>query len=221
MRLIQLIPVAVVLCLSGPAFAQGWIEYASRADFFSVNFPGEPKVQDIRYTSFLDGVFPARVYSVEVGPNRYSVTVVDYTDAQRIHTARLKSCQPDAQSSCVGTDEDGAQGAGSWKYDVRGAVDFASWRFLQRDATVTFFGWAAIDRIEGRQIHLTNADRSRTFVAIHMHDNRLYIFEATVPAGSPEPGLFQQSPRFLDKEGRPVRYDTIYTNGFPPPPRAR
>jgi hypothetical protein len=53
-----------------------------------------------------------------------------------------------------------------------------------------------------------------------MHDNRLYITEATVPAGYPEPGLFQQSLRFLDKEGNNVRYDTIYTNGFPAPPRA-
>lgn len=221
MRLIQLIPAAFILFLSGPAFTQGWIEYASRADRFSVNFPGQPTVRDIRYTSFFDGVFPARVHSYESGPNRYSVTVVDYTDAERIHTERAKSCQPGAQSLCLGSEADGAQGVGSWKYDVRGAMDFASWRLLQRDARVTFLGWAAIDRIEGRQIHLTNADRSRTFVAIHMHDNRLYIFEATVPAGSPEPGLFQQSPRFLDEEGRPARYDTIYSNGFPPPPRSR
>lgn len=224
MCLIRLIPAAFVLCMPGPAFAQSWIDYASRADFFSVNFPGEPKVQDIRYTSFIDGVFPARVYSAEVGPSRYyagpsrySATVVDYTDAERIHTERAKTCNPDAQSTCVGNIAQ--QGAGAWKYDVRGAMDWASEQFLKRDAKVTLFVWAVIDLIEGRQIHLTNADRSRTFAGIHMHENRLYIFEATVPAGAPEPLIFHQSPRFLDADGRNVRYATIYTNGFPAPPR--
>ena len=224
MRLIRLIPAAFILFMSGPAFAQGWIEYTSRQDRFSVNFPGEPKVQDIRYTSFIDGVFPARVYSAEVGPSRYyagpsrySATVVDYTDAERIHTERAKTCNPDAQSTCVGNIAQ--QGAGAWKYDVRGAMDWASEQFLKRDAKVTLFVWAVIDLIEGRQIHLTNADRSRTFAGIHMHENRLYIFEATVPAGAPEPLIFHQSPRFLDADGRNVRYATIYTNGFPAPPR--
>ena len=48
---------------------------------------------------------------------------------------------------------------------------------------MTYFGWAAIDRVAGRYIHLTNPDRSRTFFAIYMHEDRLYILEATVPAG--------------------------------------
>jgi hypothetical protein len=75
-------------------------------------------------------------------------------------------------------------------------------------------------RIAGRQIQLTNADLSRTFVQIHMYDNRLYVFEATVPAGAAEPGLFQQSLRFLDGAGRPVRFVDNYMNMYPPPPRA-
>jgi hypothetical protein len=131
----------------------------------------------------------------------------------------MKSCPPGAHSLCFGNDEV-AQGRGGWKYDVLGAVDFATWRLLERDAKVTYFGWATIDRIVGRQIHLTNPDQSRTFIQIHMYDNRLYIFEATVPRDAPEPGLFQQSPRFLDAEGRPVRYEGNYLNGYPPPPRA-
>jgi hypothetical protein len=220
MRLIRLIPAALILCLPAPAFAQGWIDYASRTDFFSVNFPGEPKVQDIRYTSEYEAVFPARVHSYEDGPNRYSVTVVDYTDAERIHKERARNCPPDAHSGCAGEAE-GAQGIGSWKYDLRGALDYASWKLIQRDAKLTFFVWGVIDRVEGRQLHFTNADRSRTFAAIHMHENRLYILEATVPSGAPEPGLFQQSLQFLDKEGKSVRYVAIYSNGFPPPARVR
>jgi hypothetical protein len=220
MRLIRLIPAALVLWVSGPAFAQGWIDYASRADFFSVNFPGKPKVQDIRYTSEYEAVFPARVHSYEDGPNRYSVTVVDYTDAERIHTERARRCPPDAHSGCAG-DPAAAQGVGSWKYDLRGAIDYASWKLIQRDAKLTFLVWSVIDRVEGRQLHFTNPDGSRTFVAIHMHENRLYILEATVPPRAPEPGLFQQSLQFLDKDGKSVRYESVYSNGFPPPARVR
>ncbi len=221
MRLIPLLTASVVLLTSILGSAQEWIEYTSRSDFFFVNFPAQPSVQDMPYTSEFGAVFPARVYRAEQGPSRYSVTVVDYTDAQRIHTERAKQCDPLAHSGCAGSeDPDGVQGVGSWKYERRGAVDFVSFNVLRRKAELTYFGWAAIDRVEGRYIHLTNPDRSRTFFAIYMHEDRLYVLEATVPAGYPEPGLFQQSLRFLDKAGNPARYEGIYSNGFPAPPRA-
>lgn len=221
MRLRLLVTASFVLVVSTLAFAQEWVEYTSPSDFFFVNFPAPPKVQDITYTSEFGAAFPARVYNAEQRASRYSVTVVDYTGAQRIHTERAKQCDPLAHSGCAGSeDPDGVQGVGSWKYERRGAVDFASFNALRRKSELTYFGWAAIDRVEGRYIHLTNPDRSRTFFAIYMHEDRLYILEATVPAGYPEPGLFQQSLRFLDKTGRPARYEGIYSNGFPAPPRA-
>ena len=49
MRLICLITAALILVMPRPSFAQEWIQYVSRADFFAVNFPGQPKVQDITY----------------------------------------------------------------------------------------------------------------------------------------------------------------------------
>ena len=56
-----------------------------------------------------------------------------------------------------------------------------------------------------------------------MHENRLYILEATVPRGAPAPGLFQISMRFLDDEYQAVRYEweetRLYSNGYPPPAR--
>ena len=52
-----------------------------------------------------------------------------------------------------------------------------------------------------------------------MHDNRLYVFEGTVPPGAPPPGLFQQSLGFVDREGIRIRYETTYSNRYPPPPR--
>lgn len=209
----------MVLMTATSVVAQEWMDYTSRQDRFSVNFPAAPTIREFTYTSWLDAQLPARAYTVERRAERYSVTVVDYTVAERVHAERVKTCPPGAHSLCFGNDEV-AQGIGGWKYDVLGAVDHATSQFLTRDAKVTYFAWATIDRITGRQIHLTNADQSRTFVQIHMHENRLYIIEATVPPNAAEPGLFQQSPRFLDEDGRPARYNGNYTNMYPPPPRA-
>ena len=80
---------------------------------------------------------------------------------------------------------------------------------------MTFFGWFYQDLIEGLQAQITNADNSRTFVATHMHNDRLYVLEGTVPARAPQPGLFQQSMQFLDAEGRTIRYETVYSNRYP------
>lgn len=219
MRFPALAIMSAVLLMSTSASAQEWADYTSRQDRFTVNFPATPTIREFTFTSWLDAVLPARVYTVERGAERYSVTVVDYTVAERVHAERVKSCPPGAHSLCFGNDAV-SQGVGGWKYDVLGAVDHATSEILRRDARVTYFAWATIDRITGRQIHLTNANQSRTFVQIHMHENRLYIIEATVPSQAPEPGLFQQSPRFLDEAGRPVRYVGNYTNMYPPPPRA-
>jgi hypothetical protein len=54
-----------------------------------------------------------------------------------------------------------------------------------------------------------------------MHENRLYIFEATVPKGAPSPALFQQSAGFLDRNGVRVRYDAVYSNAYPAPTRVQ
>lgn len=174
MRLVRLVAAALVLFASGPSFAQGWIEYVSRADFFSVNFPGEPQVQNITYPSEYDAIFPARVYTYADGPNRYSVTVVDYTGADVTV--------------------------------VQGSIAYAAWNFRKRGGEVTYDAFAQVDRIEGHQLQITNGDKSRTFVAIHLHARRLYILEATVPQGSPPPGQFQQSLVILDEEGKRIRY---------------
>src|SRR5205814_1319513 len=83
---------------------------------------------------------------------------------------------------------------------------------------VTYYGYANSDRIEGRRVQLTNPDKSKTFAAIYMHENRVYITEATVPGNAPPPALFYQSMGFLDKDGVRVRYDSIYSNAYPAPP---
>jgi len=212
------IATAVVL-MASQATAQEWIEYRNTQDRFAVNFPAQPTVREFTYTSWLDAKLPAREYSVQRGAERYSVTFVDYTVAQAVHAEMAKAfnCGKDDKGYCnaaiAGTDA-AAQGVGAWKYDVLGAMDHASEAFLKRDAKVTYFAWATIDRIVGREIQMTNPDGSRTYVQIHMLANRLYVFEATVPKGQPEPGLFQQSPRFLDEANNPVRYQDNYLNMY-------
>ena len=46
MRLIPLVP-ALTLLMSGPLAAAEWIEYVSKTDLFTINFPGQPTVRDI------------------------------------------------------------------------------------------------------------------------------------------------------------------------------
>ena len=210
MRLIPLVPAAMVLVMAGPSAAEDWIEYASRTDFFTVNFPGQPTMRDITYPTEYGITLPGRVHSAEDGRSRFSVTVVDYADVQKIHAARLEGCKlyPNLCNN-------------PWVGELRGAIDYAAWGFLKRDAKVTFYAYYNTDRIEGRRIQLTNADRSQTFAAVHMHENRLYILEGTVPPGAPPPGLFQQSLGFLDKNGVRVRYQGPYSNAYPPPPRVQ
>jgi hypothetical protein len=208
MRLIRLILAAVILFVAAPSFAQEWVEYYSRDDRFLVNFPKQPQVKTIIYHTEYDLDLPAHVHSYEEGPSRYSVTVVDYSDVMKIHGDRVKGCTlyPD-QCNNEGPNE------------LRGALDYAVWNFLKRDAKITYYGYANTDRIEGRRVQLTNPDKSKTFASIYMHENRVYITEATVPGNAPPPALFNQSMGFLDKDGVRVRYASIYSNAYPAPGR--
>ena len=205
----------LAISVSGPLFAQEWIEFASREDRFTCNFPVQPKVTETTYKSEYAADLPARVYTAAQGQSRYSVTVVDYNQAERILTAKSKNC-PVGAETCIGG---GVTGAGYWKNDLRGAIVYASFQLIQRNAKVTHYYWNFVDLVEGHQLHLTNADKSRTFAGIYMHENKLYITEATVPAGYPEPGLFQQSLGWLDDNGVGLRYQSVYSNGWPAPAR--
>jgi hypothetical protein len=210
-----LMSTALVLSISGSLSGQEWVEFANREDRFTCNFPSQPKVTQTTYRSERGADLPARVYSAVQGQSRYTVTVVDYNQAQPILTEKAKAC-PAGAEPCLGSPGND----GHWKADVRGAIVYASWRLMQRDAKLTSFVWNFVDLVEGHQLQLTNnPDKSRTFAGIYMHENKLYIIEGTVPAGYPEPGFFQQSLGWLDENGIGLRYQSYYSNGFPTPPR--
>ncbi len=197
MRFFQLIAAISIVFSSAPSLAQGWIHYFSSTDQFSIHTPGELEVQDITYPSEYGAIFPARVYSYEDGADRYSVTVVDYTDSERIHTERTDRTEADYLRVY-------------WEVDVRASVAYAAWNLRQRGGEVTYDAYHYIDLVEGHQLQMTNADQSRTYAAIYLHDSRLYIVEATVSPGSVPPGFFQQSLQFLDEAGDRIRYRNYF-----------
>jgi hypothetical protein len=184
---------AAAALVAHAAVAQGWRTYESRQDFFSVNFPDEPTVSEISYQSEYGATLPARVYVVRKGPSLHSVTVVDFTDAQRIYQEL-----PDR------TDE--GNNAALWLYDQRASVAYAARNFRLRGGDVTYDAWHHIDLVEGHQLQITNTDGSRTYASMYYHEGRLYVLEATVPPGALPQGLFQQSLTFLDADGKRIRY---------------
>lgn len=218
MRLTSFIAALFCLSVSGSASAQEWIEFKSLEDRFTANFPGQPTITQTTYTSQFGAELPAHVYSATQGQSRYSLTVVDFSQIEKVLAEKAKRCPPGAEA-CRGGGS--STGPGYSRADYNGAVIHATWQFMQRDAKVTHFLWNNIDLVGGHQIHLTNRDGSRTLAAVYMHDQKLYIVEGTVPDGYPEPGLFQQSLGWLDEKGNGVRYQTLYHHAFPAPPRGR
>jgi hypothetical protein len=196
MRLLRTVPLFVLLT-SGPSFAQEPIDYVSKLDYFSINMPSEPKVQQTTYPDeYRLAPLPARVYTADQGRNHYKVTVVDYRDVPKMHAVK----------------------------DVRGAMMWATWNIIERSAKVTHLAHYNVDVIEGHEVHVVNPDETRTYAAIHMYENRLYIVEATVPKNAPAANWFQISLRMLDENYKAVRYQysglMMYSNGYPKPPLA-
>ena len=201
MRLTLVTLFSLLFLSAGVSLAQSWITYVDRAERFVVNFPGEPEIEDTSYISQFNATFPARVYTVEQGSSRYSVTVVNYTEAERAHRELCE--QPGYPGECDGN-ESGT--------DVRGSIAWEAWNIRKRGGEITYDAFAQVDRIPGHQIQITNADQSRTFVGIFLEGRRLYVLEATVPGEAPPPILFQQSLGILDAEGKRVFYSWDFNN---------
>ena len=209
MRVMRMIPAALMVAIfSTSASAQEWIDFENREDRFRVNMPGQPKVENLKWESEYGSVFDGRKYTAVRhglwGPETYSITVIDYTNAEKLYHAR-----PHPPSF---------RQAEYWMMDIQGSIQYAATKLyrFKPGVKVTHDAWHYIDLVEGHHLNLTNADGTRTFVAIYLHENRLYILDGTVPAMGPEPGLFTQSLSFLDAEGQRVRYDQIYSNKLPP-----
>ncbi|MFL2545928.1 MAG: hypothetical protein ACJ0SL_00960 [Candidatus Rariloculaceae bacterium] len=198
MRFLQTFTAIFSFCLGGIAGAQGFEKFTSELDRFEIFTPVELSMSEMGFDTEYGAVVPARVYAGEDGPNRYMVTVVDYTDARRIHAER---------------DKTEADYVLYWEVDVRASIAYAATNIRNRGGDITFDAYHYIDRVEGHQLQITNDDQSRTYAAIYLHDSKLYIVEATVVPGSPPPGFFQQSLQWIDAEGDRIRYQN-YTDAI-------
>ena len=181
------------LLLCGPVPAQGWIEFASATDGFRIQTPGEFEIEEVDYLSEYGVVFPARVYSYENDGGRYSMTVVDYRDSQRLHEERIKELN-DIYLPVYG------------QVDVRGSIAYAATNLRKRASEVTYDAYHYVNRVDGHQLQMVNPDGTRTYAAIYLRESRLYILDATVNPGTPPGGMFQQSLEFIDENGETIRY---------------
>jgi hypothetical protein len=108
----------------------------SAPDGFKVDFPGEPTVTAATWVSEQGYSFPANVYTVERGLERYSITAVDYSGIEQQGLERSKACPAGAETR-LGQTEGlllGVIGPGYAFQDIRGALTYASLKFIQRDA---------------------------------------------------------------------------------------
>ena len=195
------------------ASAQEWQEFVFKEDGFSVNFPGQPRVTEMKWQSQLDYVLPARVYSAQKGQERYTATVVDFTPLEEQGVARWKAC-PTGNAQC----RDGGEtiGKGYWKQDERGAMAYAVAKYMKDPQyEISDYAWEWQDMVEGYSLRLLSKDKRRVLVYVAQHNRKLYILEASAPESTFEPGLFQQSIRYLDEAGNPIRYtETIYSGSY-------
>jgi hypothetical protein len=204
--------VAFILSVPALAAAQELGDYQNNADGFKVILPGQPTMTSTTWVSEHGYTLPAHVYKVDKGPEHYSILVVDYRPIEQMGINRATKECPPRENLCTGNAN---TGPGLWKHDVRGVLVYASRKLMQRDGVkLTDFVWAQHDRVEGQELQLSNPDGSRTFAFVAAHDMRLYVSEATVPKNYPPATLFQTSMSFVDKDGKPLAYQIIYSNMY-------
>lgn len=189
----RLIAIAALLLVSGSALGQRWMPFESREDGFRMMIPGEFSRADADYTTEYGIVVPAHVYTHENASGRYTMTVVDYRDSQRLHEERIKELD-DVYLPIYG------------QVDVRASVAFAARKIRERAASVEYDNYHYINRVDGHQLQTTNPDGTRTYAGIYLHRSRLYVIEATVNPDYPPGGMFQQSLEFIDENGEPYTY---------------
>jgi len=97
--------------------------------------------------------------------------------------------------------------------NMRGAMAHVATSFRQK-GEVTLDAYAQLDRIPGHQLQLTEPGGREIYVALYLHDWRLYVTEASVPFASPRGTMFQHSLSITDENGIRVRYDRDGTRNF-------
>jgi hypothetical protein len=169
---------AVAVCLSSAVYAQAWSEYLNREEFFTVNFPGDPKVTEVAYktgkgTALKAKVFTATAPAGSITAGRYAMTVVDYSSAQ----GELSTAVADAA------------------------------KLYRAKGTPTYDEPGNVDRIKTQRQTVETPKMTYLMTEILAHGTRLYIVEAETAMNVPPPAQFQASVQILDEKGERIRYE--------------
>ena len=82
MRHIGIIVGLLSIFVATQAQAQAWEGFVSREDRFVLSFPGAPSIKETEWIDIRGEARPARHYSAQRGNDIYSVTAVDFEDAE-------------------------------------------------------------------------------------------------------------------------------------------
>ncbi|MYJ95801.1 MAG: hypothetical protein F4053_09525 [Proteobacteria bacterium] len=221
LRLLSLAGATLALALSTQSGqAQEWSQYLAFDDRFSVDFPTDPSVEETTYETEYGFTLPARIYTAEDDFGTYSVTAVDWSEAETLHTEAFDACES-AIDDLRGGDNPGHCSRLYYEREIRGAALHAAFGLIERGSEVTHLGSANTEMVEGIGIQLLNEDGSRWYAVLFWHNYHLFIANAIAPQGMPPPLLFSTSLGFLDEQGRRITYGERYAPLYPVPHRTR
>lgn len=171
-------------------------DYVNKDDLFSVSVPCKFTVKDIVWTTEYESKVPGHVYSCKDGDNEYEMSVINYTDIEKIRAAQEHT--------------EAASGGMYAKIDLFASVDYACTRLRDEAAKVTYDAWRYMNLIPGHELQYTLPNGRRVYADSYLHEYRLYIMKATVPAKGIPPLLYTQSFAAVRPDGTAIRYQTIY-----------
>lgn len=214
MPALQLFAGLTLMLAMSTASAQRFTQYVSEEDSFRIMTPGEFSIEATEIESEYGIIIPMRTYSHENDDGVFSVTVVDYTDSQRLHDARIEEL-------------DGLYVSTYGEVDARASVAWFAKKIRDQAETIEYDAYHYIGKVDGHQLQTTNPDGTRTFAALYLHRSKLYVVEARVNARSPVAAMFQQTLDFM-YDGRRIFYDefreaykVLPPTGITPPPVTR
>jgi type II secretory pathway pseudopilin PulG len=173
--------------------------YVNTTDLFSVSVPCKFTSRDITWDTEYDSKVPGRVYSCKNGDDEYEMSVINYTDILKIRRAQEH------------TEAGGGGGVDTYaRVDVQASIDYACTKMRSEAAKVTYDAWHYINLIPGHELQYNLPDGRRVYAAVYLHEYRLYIMKAAVPAMGIPPLLYTQSFAVVRPDGSTIRYPSIY-----------
>jgi hypothetical protein len=170
--------------------------YVNTDDLFSVSVPCKFTSKDITWATEYDSKVPGRVYNCKSGDTEYEMSVINYTNLEKIRAAQEHTAAA----------SNGAYG----KIDIIASVDYASTKLRNEATKVTYDAFHYMNLVPGHELQYNLPNGRRVYAGIYLHEYRLYIMKATLPANGLPPLLYTQSFAVVRADGSAIRYQTIY-----------